>query len=71
MRQIVGADMYDEIAILKSLRHHKSDHPKSAMKESVGRIGPNPDHAETDLDRTTNSAAEDDRIDLRVHSILE
>lgn len=71
MRQIVGTDMYDEIAILKGLRHRKSDHPKSATKESIGRVGPNSDHAETDLDRTTNSTVEDDRIDLRVHSVLE
>ncbi|KAM0736506.1 hypothetical protein ACS0PU_006155 [Formica fusca] len=67
MRQIFGADVYDEIAILKGLRYRQGDHPKGATKEGVGRVGPNADHAETDLDRATDSAVEDGRIDLRVH----
>lgn len=68
MRQIFGTDVYDEIAILKGLGYRQGDHPEGATKKGVGRVGRNADHAETDLDRTTDSAVEDGRIDLRVHS---
>lgn len=64
MRQIVGADVYDEIAVLKSLRHRQGDHPEGTTKKGVGRVGPNADYAKTDLDRTTDSAVEDGRINL-------
>lgn len=67
MRQVVRANVYDEISILKGLRHRQSDHPEGATEDRVGRIGPNADHAETDLDRTADSAIEDHRTGLRVH----
>jgi len=57
--------MHEEIPVLKSLRHCEGDHPEGAMKDRVGRVGPNADHAETDLDRATDGA---DEIDLRIHS---
>jgi len=68
MRQVVRADMYDEISILKSLRYRKSNHPEGATKDHARRVGPNANNAETDLNRTTDSASEDHRgIVLRIH----
>lgn len=68
MWEIVRADVYNEISILKGLRHRKSDHPEGATEDREGRVGPNADHAETDLDWTTNSAVKDlQGIGLRVH----
>lgn len=67
MRQVVRADVYDEVSILKGLRHRQSDHPEGATKDRAGGVGPNADHAKADLDRAADSAIEDHRASFRVH----